>query len=566
MAEEIIANNDANEVNSAVTEVLDEDTNHIDDVVLEESTDSLFNEITIYEDDELKIIQGDNDFKLDILRDGYTFDKFKTLMEDYPQISLIDVANIKKNIHKATELPIIIGVLQPKFEVETSPDKLEAYVTIYNKKSEFASRESLEKLRLEVKEELQDYFVTHGLLLENITFESKPQEKILIAKGYDSIDGVDSIIKMYEVKPPVPEILENGDVNYYNIHLIHPINKGDWLGEMLDATPGTPGKTIEGVTIIPKAGKQLKLDFDKKSVMEVYDAEKKTTTLHSLKQGAIFYDRNTIQVRDCFNIEKNLDYGTGNVHFNGFVNIKGTVDDNFELTASKDIQIMSDLGVGKVNLIESHEGSISIQGGVAGKDQAIIKAKKDVFVKYADHATIECEGVLHVGFYLNNCTVKAREVIVAGKRARIIGGKTEADIRVTADEIGNNTAILTYIKVHGFDNQQCKYKLEDITNSITEQEARMENLKNSLSTEQEKQKLNDIKEEINIVKGLLKELKDDEKSYMSYLKDFGEGSIVARKKIHCNSYLEIKELLKIYSDDVSASTTLYYEDEDLHEG
>jgi len=64
------------------------------------------------------------------------------------------------------------------------------------------------------------------------------------------------------------------------------------------------------------------------------------------------------------------------------VTIKGTVADGFSVVAVKDVEILGTIGIGSVKEVVSKEGSIYIKGGIAGKNKAVIKAKKDVYTKY----------------------------------------------------------------------------------------------------------------------------------------------------------------------------------------
>ncbi|MCT4612937.1 MAG: FapA family protein [Clostridia bacterium] len=559
-------------LNESSEELVEESIDEIDtseDKNEEDSseTEELIIQNVIYENDHIKIIQDDDAFQLLTLKVGFPFDKFKEILKDFPQISVPTDATVKGLLGKVSDVPQVFGVIQPRIEIEMSADKMEAYITLHLDEKEYKTKEGLQSLLDEIRTELNTFGIVHGISLEDkISFNTPIDEKILIAIGTEVINGEDSIIKMYEVAPPKPEIKDDGTADFYSINLIHSIKEGDWLGERLDATSGTPGTTVDGVSIVPNSGKQLNLDYDKKSVSEVYDEESNKTTLYSLKTGAIFYNNNTIEVKECFTIDKNLDYSTGNIDFNGFVIVNGTVDDNFELTATKDIEINSQMGVGKIKKIESTDGSLSIQGGIAGKNEAVIQAKQNIYLKFATETKIRCEGTLHVGFYCYNCDIEAKEVILEGSHTRLIGGRVVAKTRVTTDEIGNNTAALTYVKVEGYDNEEFKKELEKTTAEIEKINETIEKIKNETTKEKDKVKVNELKNSINQAKGNLKYLRELEKEYKSYIKDPGEGSIHIKKKIHSNTILEIKEKMKMYRDDVDSQTTLYYENDDLHEG
>jgi len=109
------------------------------------------------------------------------------------------------------------------------------------------------------------------------------------------------------------------------------------------------------------------------------------------------------------------------------VTIKGTVADGFSVVAVKDVEILGTIGIGSVKEVVSKEGSIYIKGGIAGKNKAVIKAKKDVYTKYISDATVACEGSLHVGLYCINSNITAREIIIDSPKGQISGGNIQCE-------------------------------------------------------------------------------------------------------------------------------------------
>ncbi|GAE90023.1 hypothetical protein JCM21531_3602 [Acetivibrio straminisolvens JCM 21531] len=112
-----------------------------------------------------------------------------------------------------------------------------------------------------------------------------------------------------------------------------------------------------------------------------------------------------------------MDFKTGNIIFDGYVTIKGTVTDGFYVEATKDIEISSPIGIGNVKGIKSREGSIYIKGGISSKGSAQISAKKNIYTKFVDNAKLSCGGIAHIGFYCINSTVEAKEVFIESVKA-----------------------------------------------------------------------------------------------------------------------------------------------------
>lgn len=116
------------------------------------------------------------------------------------------------------------------------------------------------------------------------------------------------------------------------------------------------------------------MHYDKNSVRE--ERKGGVTYLYALKSGAVHYEGDRISVSNHLEIDGDVDFKTGNINFDGFVTIKGTVADGFSVVAVKDVEILGTIGIGSVKEVVSKEGSIYIKGGIAGKKQGGNKGKK----------------------------------------------------------------------------------------------------------------------------------------------------------------------------------------------
>ena len=242
---------------------------------------------------------------------------------------------------------------------------------------------------------------------------------------------------MFNLEEPKPQIREDGKVDYYDLKLINKVKPGDWLGERINATEGIPGNSVYGTPILPSKGKNYPLLYDRNTVYEIEQGNK--VVLYSKIGGAVNYSNGKIMVSNYLEIDGDVDFKTGNINFDGYVSIKGTVTDGFSVEATKDIEINCDLGLGNVKSIKSHEGSIFIKGGIASKDTAEIYAGKNVFTRFLDNVRLSCGGIVHIGFYCINSEVNAKEVFLESIRGNIIGGRINAEVKVTTAILGSNS-------------------------------------------------------------------------------------------------------------------------------
>jgi len=457
-----------------------------------------------------------------------------------------------------------------KIELDVSSDHLKAYITLFVPDSDLVGAKRKE-ISLQILEALQKKGVVYGIMQDVLLYNLKPKVKTLIAKGKLPVNGEHSKIKMYELIEPKPTLTEDGTVNHYELSLINKVSEGDWLGERIDATPGEPGKSVLGEEIPAKSGKQFPLHYDKQSVEEVYDKEKGVTILVAKKTGAVFYRNEVIYVYDYLEIDGDVSFETGNINFDGFINIRGSIEDNFSVKAKNDIEVLGDMGVGGVENIQSKDGCIYIRGGIAGKNKARIFCKQDLFTKFASECTIECEGTVHIGFYAINCNIKAKQVIFESRSSRIIGGNIDAEIKVVVNEVGNRTYIPTTITLQGFNRREFKDRFDEINASIKEMNEKLVDFKHKLAIYRGSENLSDsqkfeqkkITREFAILREDLKKLHSERKKYISYLRTKGEGEISVAGQIHGNTTLTIRNHIKRIIDEERGPITYYLLDNEL---
>ena len=291
------------------------------------------------------------------------------------------------------------------------------------------------------------------------------------------------------------------------------------------------------------------------------------TYLYAKKTGAVYYRGDTIGVYDFLEIKGDIDFSTGNVDFDGYLSVKGTVEDNFSVFSAKDMEILGEYGVGAAAEIGSKDGNVYIKGGIAGKGKTVLRCKKNLYVKFLSDITVECEGNVYVGFYCMNTNIRARQVVVEAPRGRIIGGTIDADVRVSSADIGNVAENRTVIRVRGFDRNKLKIELDekvarlkDTRRKITElrQHIRVYSCSSDLS-EAQRNSYEKLKNQYADLKDEIKELEYEIKNLVDDLKTPGEGAVIVRNRIYPRVRVEIKGLGEEITKE-QFMTTFYYKD------
>ncbi|MCX7746957.1 MAG: FapA family protein [Clostridia bacterium] len=507
----------------------------------------------ILENEYIQITQFPDGLYIKSFKKGFSFDQLNQVLKSHPEIEINDFKVLKSSIQAAPSTPQKFGKLKERILIESAENDLKAFV-IFNCSKEDLDMSKRDLLVKETNVKLKEKGIIYGIKSALFFSDIEAGKPYLVAEGIPPVHGTDSIIKMYEIKEPKPEIRENGKVDFYELKLINTVKAGDWLGERISATDGLPGKSVRGVDLPPIKGKNPPLLYDKNSILEVTQGNK--TTLCAKFNGAVSYVNGKITVSNHLDIDGDVDLSTGNIKFDGYVTIKGTVSDGFLVEATKDIEINGVLGLGNVKGIVSYEGSIYIKGGICSKGSVEIKAAKNFFTKFIDNAVVHCGGTVHIGFYCINSNIYAKEVLLESSNGQIKGGSIKAEIKVQAAIIGSEIEKRTIVEVTGFDREMLKEELESITQKISDLKSEQLVIKQKLSLLEDSGDLNAFqqKERQMLAKRLLSirdEIKDSEerrKNLSGYLKARGNGEICITKKLFPNCMLVVKkDILEITS-------------------
>lgn len=324
--------------------------------------------------------------------------------------------------------------------ITVSSDKMEAYLTV---NSVFPD----ETITLEsLIEEIRNAKIVHGIDYDALrSFCQNPTigVQLLFAHGDKPKDGEDGrVVFEFKETSSAQTILSGNKVDFreFPVQKRIIVKKGQKIASIFPPTEGIPGRNVYGEPVPAKKGNEAKIVLGKNVSLSEDGRHIISTTDGILKVDP---EKNIIEVSEYLEIEGDVDYSTGNIDFPGSVFVKGDVKPGFVIRAKGDIEIN---GVVEASSIISLEGNVKISGA-KGKDKGLIKAKKDVYLKYAESTIIECEN-LFFEHELLNCTVRVTNSIVGkGRNSSIIGGEYIASNLIEADEIGSDIGVKTYLEV-----------------------------------------------------------------------------------------------------------------------
>ena len=505
----------------------------------------------LYSDEYLRIFLAESSVMIETYKKGFPINKITPILANHPEIMPTDISALRSAIMSAPSNPVKFGELKKKIQLDISSDGLTAEVS-FNMSSQELSAAPKEALSNEISILLDSNRIVFGIDLSFINGELSPGRPYVAACGIPAIDGQDAVIMMYEMAEARPEVGEGGKVDFYDMKLINRVNPGDWLGERIEATNGTPGKTVRGEAINPQPGKTAPLVYDKNSISEIQSPGK--TTLVSKLAGAVNYTNGRISVSNHLEIDGDAGVATGNIKFDGYVTIKGTINDGFSVEATKDIEINGQYGLGNIKSLVSTNGSIFIKGGISSKEMLEIKAAKNIFVKFTDNVRLICGETAHIGYYCINSEIIAKDVIFDSSNGKVIGGSIKSEIRISVPICGSEMERRTTLEVTGFDRQALVRRLDEVFHLISLKKNELQNLKLQISSSSSDASAQSLSDKLFLLKDQIKQMEDERKQIAAYLKTKGEGEISVTRRLYPNCSIILKGMYAEASPGVIAQT------------
>ncbi len=522
----------------------------------------------LFENEFLKITERDDKVYIKVEKKGFDIKDFNNILNQVPRLNFTKFLNLKKAFENCNEYEVEIGSLRPEIEIIISSDEMECKVR-FNIDEDYIKENKREVVTRTIMV-LNQQKVNEGIINDVLYGEIIPAKELLIAKGVLPIKGEDAIIELYEISEKRPEIRKDGRADFYDLNLIDVVKKGEWLGEKIPATNGQDGKTVNGKIVPAKKGKDKLLRYDTHTVEEVMEDGK--YVLRAKCDGAVTIENGKVKVDNHLIIHGDVDYSTGNLNFNGFITVKGTVKDGFSVTAKNDISILSVMGIGATGKIVSLEGSIYIKGGVNGKGITIVEAKQDVYTKYCNEAEIIAGGKIDIGFYSMDSELKAQRVLLDSKNGRVIGGKINAETQMVAGVVGNKYEKKTEIHVDGFDRLTVKKEFQELLKKYKNLLKYAENLKTEIdiytlnfSINETQEYIHDYNLQLKKYEEIMEEIAELDKKRLilqQTLESKGEGQISVFKGAFPETQIQIKAIRKRINHLISG--TFFAQGRELH--
>ena len=479
-------------------------------------------------------------------------------------------ADIKKYVQNGTGgVYEVIGTYQhtpaadATFVIDISSDDMQATIT--------ASAPSVGGADISaeaINRALETQGVVAGINIQKIDdFVDKPVYGFpcVVAEAIKPIDGRDAYIA-YNFETDRSKLKmqesETGQVNFKELNLIQNVVEGQPLAQKMPAERGVAGKTLLGVYLEAKNGKDINLPLGKNVVV---DSDGRT--ILAAVNGQVLLVGDKITVEPIMEIEGDVSIKTGNITFLGTVIVKGNVDDGFNIKASGNIEVYGT--VGRSSLIA--DGNIIISGVVTGRDEGYLKSGRSIWAKSIQNITVEAEDYVIATEGIINSNITARKrILVQGKRAAIMGGHLFATEEISAKTVGSNGGGSETILEVGIDPQlkQRLSSLQDDKNSLAKE---LEDLNLNIQTLENMKKVRrvlpkDKQDNLDALCSRKDEIANEttkiEQELEEILTRLHELKIIGKVSVSGTVYAGVKIFVRDVKDEIRTdvkSVTFYYE-------
>lgn len=362
------------------------------------------------------------------------------------------------------------------YQLVVSEDNMEAYVR-FIPPSSTGRRITLDGFMRDLKYRE----ITFGVRMENLenhfSTDGVYWTEMLLARGEEPVPGQDAAIE-YCFNTDMhrrPALREDGSVDYFHMTTINQCRKGDLLAYIVPEVPGVAGHDISGREIKPrearptflKFGHHIELSEDKLSIRAAVDGHV------SLVDDKVF-------VADVYEM-KGVDVSTGNIDYEGSVQVDGNVAENYEVKAGGNV-VVNGLVEG-ARIIAG--GNIIISKGMNGMQKGYLKAGGDIIVKFLENTKVAAGGYVEAEAIVNSRVSAGNEVRVEGKKGVIVGGCVQAGRKLTAKVIGGGMGASTILEVGVNPLLKTQYNrmrkaLEDLNKTVKNAEVILNNFKEKL--------------------------------------------------------------------------------------
>jgi len=262
----------------------------------------------------------------------------------------------------------------------------------------------------------------------------------VLAKGKQPRQGKDAQI-IYHFRTDrgaKPKLLEDGSVDFHELDLIARVEKDQLLATLKPPEPGEPGRDVFGEIIPPRQVKNKVLQKGRNQILS-----EDGLSLYSEVSGHATIEGGQIFVADIYHVPANVDNSTGDIRYDGSVEIDGNVLSGFSVTASGDVMINGVVEGAQI----SAGGQIILKRGIQGMGKGVLTAGSNIIAKFIENCEVKAGGFLSTDAILHSNVTAKGDITVDGKRGFVTGGSIRSGNVIRVKTAGSTMSAKTTLEV-----------------------------------------------------------------------------------------------------------------------
>lgn len=310
-----------------------------------------------------------------------------------------------------------------------------------------------------VEEVIRKQFITYGIKKDVIqqAVDLQQADDLLIAEGEAEINGEDTqfISLIPEITSRSPKLNDDGTVNLRELNNFVTVSKGDALMRKTEPTQGKAGTDILGKVVRPQGGRSF--DFSPGLKGADIDADDPDLLIADTGGQPVLVEHG-VNVEPVIKVKK-VDISTGNIKFDGTVEVDGDVIAGMKILASADIYVSGTVEAAEL----CAGGDIVVKQGVIGRGElrneagklsdsaAVLEAGHTIQAKFVENAWLIAGESISVQDLVSHSELYSLNQVIVGKKnashGNIIGGLVQTGLLVEAQTLGSQGSIKTHIEV-----------------------------------------------------------------------------------------------------------------------
>lgn len=322
----------------------------------------------------------------------------------------------------------------------------------------------------DIVSDLQHAGVKHGIRKKAIQHFLESREycrDYIMAEATYPVHGYDASIEyFFDVNATAkPKLNEDGSVDFHHLGNIAVVEEGAELAALKPADRGRKGISVKGTPMPPKKVKVLHLRYGR----NIRISEDKCH-LYADVPGYVTLVEDMVMLSDIYRVPANVDASTGDIEFNGTVEVAGNVNTGYNIDATGDIIVN---GVAEGAVLKAG-GNIVLKRGMQGMERGELQAGGNITAKFLENCKVKCEGSLKADAVLHS-EVSCKDTIeVRGKKGLINGGYVKTYAAINATSLGSTMGSNTKVEV--MSDKELILRKKDLKENIREAKEKLDKI------------------------------------------------------------------------------------------